>query len=38
MTAYQTWKALPARRKVLVILAAPLWLPVAFIAWLDGAA
>jgi hypothetical protein len=27
---------LPLRRKVLVVLAAPLWLPVAFVAWLEG--
>lgn len=36
MDAWTTYKALPLRMKIAVALAAPLWLPVAFVAWLDG--
>ena len=35
MSAWETFKVLPLRRKILVALAAPLWLPVAFIAWVE---
>lgn len=35
MSAWQTYKALPLRMKVAVAVAAPLWLPVAFCAWLE---
>jgi hypothetical protein len=36
-SAWQTFKSLSKRRKALVIIGAPLWLPIAFAAWLiDG--
>ena len=31
------FRALPLRRKVLVVVTAPLWLPVALVAWLEAA-
>ena len=34
-TAWGTFKTLPRRRKAMVILGVPLWLPVAFVAWLE---
>ena len=37
-TAWAMWKALPLRMKVAVVLAAPLWVPVAIAAWLEGGA
>ena len=35
-TAWEHFRLLPLRRKVLVVVGAPLWLPIAFAAWLDA--
>lgn len=35
MSAWETFRTLPLRRKVLVVVGIPLWLPVALVAWLE---
>lgn len=36
MSAWQTFRGLSLRHKVLVVIAIPLWLPIALAAWVEG--
>lgn len=36
MSAWESFKRLNKRRKALVIVGSPLWLPIALGAWLEG--
>ena len=36
MSAWQTFRSLNRRRKFMLIVSAPLWLPIALAAWLDA--
>lgn len=35
MSAWESFQRLPLRRKVMVVVGAPLWLPIALAAWLE---